>query len=118
MVRTILVVDDDLRLQEILTEVLSAEGYGVHQAGDGIMALQALEVTAPDLVLSDVRMPRLDGVGLAGRLTQREPPIPIILMGGSASATANDAVPFIAKPFGLTELLTTISTVLGIDRAS
>jgi CheY-like chemotaxis protein len=115
MERTILVVDDDPRIREILTEVLSAEGYGVCQAGDGVMALQVLATTAPDLVLSDMRMPRLDGIGLAGRLTRREPPIPIILMSGSGSATASDAVPFIAKPFGVAELLTTISTVLAAE---
>jgi CheY-like chemotaxis protein len=116
MDHTILVVDDDPRLREILTEVLSLAGYGVAQAGDGVMALQALEAATPDLVLSDIGMPRLDGVGLARRLRQREPRIPIILMSGSR--TARDAAPFIAKPFSLAALLTMIATVLGSEKAA
>ena len=80
---TILVVDDDPGLRHALVETLVDAGYAVEQAGDGMMALRQIAGQVPDLILSDVQMPHLDGIGLVTVLAPHIPPIPIILMSGN-----------------------------------
>src|SRR5215469_16892814 len=60
----ILVVDDEPNARGALRTILTEEGYGVTEAGDGVEALGILKSSAPDLVLADVRMPRMDGLTL------------------------------------------------------
>src|SRR5688500_789908 len=66
--RTILVVDDERSIRDLLVSVLVEEGYAVRCAEDGLAALAEVERQPPDLVVSDVAMPRLDGFALAGHL--------------------------------------------------
>lgn len=113
---TILVVEDDAHLREVITEALSDEGYTVYEAIDGQRALERLETMAPDLVLSDVRMPRLTGVEPAERLKQRRDPIPIVLMSANANAPLGGGAMFLAKPFSLDDLVALVARVL--DRSS
>ena len=102
---TILVVDDDADLRRILALTLVDTGYDVEEAGDGISALERIAARFPDLILSDVQMPHLDGIGLAAVLAPHTPPIPIILM--SAHLLPHGcSLPFIRKPFELDALLT------------
>ena len=101
----ILVVDDDPGVRHALADVLSDTGYVVEQAADGMVALRRIALRAPDLILTDVRMPHLDGIGLATILAPHDPPIPLILM--SADPLPRDCVlPFIRKPFEVEALLT------------
>src|SRR5580765_5496407 len=101
---TILVVDDDLELWRSLADALRDIGYLVEAAGDGIIALEQIASQTPDLILSDVRMPRLDGIGLARVLSPHTPSIPIILM--SATSLPSDcALPALRKPFTVEDLL-------------
>ena len=95
---TILVVDDDLGLRHALAETLVDAGYAIEQASDGLMALRQIARQVPDLILSDVRMPHLDGIGLAATLAPHMPLIPIILMSAQ-SLPSGCGQPFIRKPF-------------------
>jgi two-component system, OmpR family, response regulator len=108
---TILVVDDDPHIRTLLDRVLTRAGYDVAQAEDGLAALAQVAAHAPDLILTDVQMPRLDGIGLARRLTGPAATIPVILMSGER-VPSEDAVPFILKPFALHTVLEVISYLL------
>src|SRR5881296_109188 len=79
-VTRILVVDDEESLRHLLTTILMHEGYEVVAACDGEEALARLGDETFDLVLSDVRMPRLDGWGFLGALTERNRPPVVIMM--------------------------------------
>jgi CheY-like chemotaxis protein len=108
---TILVVDDDPHIRNLLDRVLTQAGSDVEQADDGLAALAQVATHPPDLILTDVLMPRLDGIGLATTLAPHTPPIPIILM--SAHPVPHDCVlPFIRKPFTLEALLTLMARTL------
>jgi CheY-like chemotaxis protein len=111
---SILVVDDDPGVRHALVEALLDAGYAVEQASDGLMALKKIARQVPDLILSDVRMPRLDGIGLATTLAPHIPPIPIILMSANL-LPYGCAYPFIRKPFTLEALLTLIARTLPVS---
>jgi CheY-like chemotaxis protein len=87
------------------------------QAGDGIMALEQISGCVPDLIVSDVRMPRLDGIGLARVLAPRSPAIPIILMS-AAPLPPDCPLPALRKPFTVEDLLTLIARTLPMSVAS
>ena len=108
---TILVVDDDPAIRDVLAHALADAGYEVEQASDGLMALKQIARQAPDLIVSDVRMPHLDGIGLATVLAPHTPPIPIILMSAT-SLPRGCVLPFIRKPFVLEALLTLMARTL------
>jgi two-component system, OmpR family, response regulator MprA len=104
---TILVVDDDPDLRRVLALTLVEAGYRVEEASDGISALERIAAHSPDLILTDVRMRHLGGIGLAAVLAPHTPPIPIILM--SANPLPHGCLlPFIRKPFALESLLTVV----------
>jgi two-component system response regulator FlrC len=111
---TILVVEDDSGLRQALAETLVDAGYAVEQASDGLMGLRQIARQAPDLILSDVRMPQLDGIGLATTLAPHMPPIPIILMSAHPLPTGRSH-PFLRKPFALEALLTLIARTLPVS---
>jgi CheY-like chemotaxis protein len=111
--RRILVVDDDDGIREVLTAALAADGHAVDGARDGDEALALLELRPYDLVLSDLRMPRVDGPSLYEtlRLRHRFPvrfatKLPrVIFMTGDPAAHAEflrgTTDPIIEKPFAL-----------------
>jgi signal transduction histidine kinase len=120
---TILVVDDNADLRTYLTELLSPI-YEVTAVGDGVEALAAIRVRQPDIVLSDVMMPRLDGVGLveALRADPATVSLPVILLsaraGEEASAQNIDsgADDYLVKPFSARELLARVRTHVDLAR--
>ncbi|MFN9212121.1 MAG: response regulator [Betaproteobacteria bacterium] len=117
----ILVVDDEIGIRELLSEILSDEGHVVATAENAAAARAAREREAPDLVLLDIWMPDTDGVTLlkewsaAGRLT-----MPVILMSGHATidtaveATRYGALDFLEKPIALQRLLAAVRA--GLER--
>lgn len=109
----ILVVDDDDGVRDVVSQVLTDEGYRVRQAADGLAALTALETESVQLVLTDVQMPRLGGLALAQVLLARVHPVPVVLMGAVAPRVRLAAVPFVPKPFVLERLLRVVADVLG-----
>jgi two-component system, NtrC family, response regulator AtoC len=101
----VLVVDDDRDTLTLLGEILSKEGYGVATAMDGNTALDHIGSRTPDLVISDIHMPGLDGMALLAELQNRHQDIPVILMTAYGSLkTAVDglrsgAFDYLSKPF-------------------
>ena len=88
-----LVVDDDTAHRKMLEAVLSDEGYQISQAADGAAAVTAVEKQFFDLILMDLRMPRMDGLAAQQRIKAVSPNIPIIMMTAYASVgTAVDAL--------------------------
>ncbi len=102
---TILIVDDDAETQSLLRDALLKEEYGVETAADGKIALDMAARQAPDLVISDINMPGLDGLGLLGELRSRGHDMPVILMTAYGSLkTAVDGIragafDYLSKPF-------------------
>ncbi|MDP9357905.1 MAG: response regulator [Chloroflexota bacterium] len=113
---TILVVDDEPTIRELLVELLRDEGHTILGAVDGLAAMEVLEHTVPDLVITDAMMPRRDGSGLV-RWMREQPdlrPVPVIILSAVVridSAELDDVL-FVAKPFDLTTLLETIAAAL------
>ena len=114
----VLVVDDDRRLRDMLRRALESEGFEIDVAEDGGRALAAISQRAFDLVVLDVLMPGVDGLGVARRLRQRGDPTPILML------TARDGVPdrvagldagaddYLVKPFSIEELLARVRALL------
>jgi DNA-binding NtrC family response regulator len=108
----VLVVEDDLPIGRMLASILTDEGYEVDLAGNGLTALGKIESRAYDLVLSDLRMPELDGVGLYRELERRHPEVLrrlIVITGTSGhpeyqSFLEETKVPYLEKPFSLQAL--------------
>ena len=75
--RNILVVDDEAQIARVLKTALSSQGYGVRTAGDGEEALTEMRNWSPDLLITDLRMPKMDGLELCRRVrTESRIPIP------------------------------------------
>lgn len=113
----LLIVDDDLRLQELLTEYLGEQGYATSAVGSGEAMDRWLEEHRPDLIILDLMLPGEDGLSLARRIRQRDT-IPIIIL--SARGEELDRIiglevgadDYLAKPFNPRELLARIRAVL------
>ena len=78
----ILVVDDDASIREVSAAMLTDEGYQVLTAEDGMQALEALPQFSPNLVITDLRMPRMSGFELLKILRERFPLLPVIAVSG------------------------------------
>jgi DNA-binding NtrC family response regulator len=110
----ILLVDDDQENLKALTLYLQLEGFMVEQAHDGFEALVKLDHENFDVVVSDIRMPRLNGVDLTKRIRYKLQSIPIVLMTGDPGFAAMEAIDgvmcLLLKPFMPGELVKIIRT--------
>ena len=84
--RNILVVDDEAQITRVLKTTLSAQGYGIRTAGDGMQALLEMKTWAPDLIITDLRMPNMDGLELC-RQVRSQSRIPIIVLSVKGEET-------------------------------
>ncbi len=106
----ILIVDDELNMRLVLQAMLKKEGYAVTTASNGMEALKILKVDQMDIVVTDLKMPKLDGMGLLGEIIRDYPSIPVIIITAHGTiATAVDALKkgafdYITKPFEQDEL--------------
>jgi two-component system KDP operon response regulator KdpE len=105
----VLIVDDDPAIRRALAHELESAGYEVEQAEDGAAALDAVDRREPDLVLTDLAMPRLDGFGFISRLRRtRATPVLVLSVRGEEQdkvrALDLGADDFVAKPFSAAEL--------------
>ena len=109
---TVLVVDDDTSILDTVSAILSGEGYDVVSAATGQEAFAAVARKQPLLILLDMRMPVMDGWAVARSLREQGITVPIVVMTAAESAKrwADEvgAEGYLAKPFGLDELLSTV----------
>ncbi|ANA41439.1 MULTISPECIES: sensor histidine kinase [Geobacter] len=114
--KSILVVDDESVIRDLCAKAL--KGYRVLQAGDGEEALRLFERGGIDVILTDVMMPKLNGIELLRRLKEMEPTLVVIVMTGYAekdiilNALKADADDFITKPLNLLQLKTAVDRAL------
>ena len=111
MERTILVVDDEPRVADLVAELLADEGYRVRLARDGMAALDEVARDPPDLVVSDVMMPRLDGLTLTQRLRAQGSGVPVVLMSAVYADVDIPGVRFVPKPFDIAEVVAVVNRV-------
>ena len=115
-----LVVEDDLPIAHMMAGILTDEGFDVDLADNGRLALEMIDAQHYDLILTDLRMPELDGVTLYRELERRKSGLlrrVIVITGTSGhpeyeSFLAETQVPYLEKPFGLTALLAITHQVL------
>jgi PAS domain S-box-containing protein len=123
---TILVVDDDPNSLQVLSEMLEQAGFDVRPALSGDIALNAIELSAPDLILLDIRMPGIDGYEVCRRLKAKEATrnIPVIFISGmqeimdKSQAFRVGGVDYVVKPFQEEEVIARIHTHLQLSRVN
>jgi len=112
------VVDDEPRLRRVLVQLLEHDGFRCREAGTGVEGLQAMEADPAPLVISDLRMPEMDGVTLLGHVVQRWPDTAVLMV--SAVADVDIAVKclqlgafdYVSKPFNLDEVRARVDQAL------
>lgn len=111
---SILVIDDERSIRNVLKDILGNEGYKVDEAADGEEGFAKFSATDFDVVLCDIKMPKLDGIEFLTKASEIKPEVPIIMISGHGNIeTAVDAVKkgafdYISKPPDLNRLLITI----------
>jgi DNA-binding NtrC family response regulator len=114
----ILIIDDERAIRNVLKDILGNEGYKVEEAADGEEGLKKFLAASFDVVLCDIKMPKLDGIEFLQKATEANPDVPIIMISGHGNIeTAVDAVKkgaydYIAKPPDLNRLLITIRNAM------
>ena len=115
--RNILVVDDEAQITRVLKTTLSAQGYAIRTAANGMQALLEMKTWAPDLIITDLRMPNMDGLELC-RQVRSESRIPIIVLSVKGEETIKvealdaGADDYVTKPFSVKELLARVRAAL------
>ncbi len=118
----ILIVDDERSIRRTLREILEFEKYEVEEASDGMECLVKVKKTPPDVIILDIKMPKLDGMETLDRLQLLRPDTPVIMISGHADietaveCVRKGAFDFVAKPPDLNRLLITIRNAL--DKSS
>ncbi len=118
---TILVIDDDAMMRDVLFDLLSLDGYEVLLANDGHLGLKRYQEHSPDLVITDILMPKMDGLEVVEHLRAESPKIPIIVISGTTNinlvegAVHQHANRILKKPFEVDQLLDSVAELLGDD---
>ena len=117
--QTVLTVDDSRTMRDMLRVTLEESGYRVIQAADGLLGLEALDSETPDVIVTDINMPNLDGFGFieAVRKDARFAGVPILVLTTESDAAlknrarAAGATGWITKPFEQTRLVDVVRRV-------
>jgi CheY-like chemotaxis protein len=115
---TVLIVEDEFAIADLLEMALTDEGYHVVKAANGRQGLERLAENSPNLVIADFMMPVLDGVGLVQAMRQSpgQREIPIIIMSSMPEANVHARIDgyaaFVRKPFQIADLMRLIATIL------
>lgn len=108
---SILVVDDDPMVREATAWILAGAGHYVAEAEDGVAALEQLGQRARfDLVISDISMPRMNGLALTRAVSDNWPDLPVLLVSGRPQPPGTHA--FMVKPFNATTLLRAVAATI------
>lgn len=114
----ILVIDDERSIRNTLKEILEFEKFEVEVAEDGIEGLEKLEKGNFDVVLCDIKMPRMDGIEVLEKIQEKEPDTTVVMISGhgtidtAVEAIKKGAYDFIAKPLDLNRLLITVRNAM------
>lgn len=114
----ILITEDEDSLRSFVARALRLDGHETHEAADGAEGLQLLEEASFDLLLSDIRMPVMDGIELAHRASAQFPALKILLMTGYAEQRerADDlmakVIDVVDKPFALPDIRRAVAHAL------
>src|SRR5688572_15034668 len=114
----ILIIDDEKAIRKTLSEILSYEGYKIEEAGDGEEGLKKFKEKAYDVVLCDIKMPKLDGIEFLDKAREANPDVPVIMISGhgtietAVEAVKKGAYDYISKPPDLNRLLITIRNAM------
>ncbi len=114
----ILIVDDESSIRRVFRDILEHEKYGVDEAADGMDALAKIEKTKYDVIVMDIKMPKMDGMEALQKIQDIAPDVPVIMISGHADIdTAVQAVKigafdFISKPLDLQRILITIRNAM------
>ena len=118
----ILIVDDDPKILIVIQRLLEAKGHECVTAENGVKALELVKGDVFNLIITDMRMPNMDGLTLLRKLKKDEPFIPVILITAYASnETAIESVKrgvfdYVVKPFQTKDLLATVERALDTDK--
>ncbi|PKN24825.1 MAG: response regulator [Deltaproteobacteria bacterium HGW-Deltaproteobacteria-21] len=116
--KSILIVEDDQNVLSMIVKHLRKAGYNPIQAADGLEALRKLEEDDFDLVITDVVIPYISGVGVVSAFKKKRPHVPVIAMTGygkepEAAAVEKNADLVLAKPVKMSSLISQIATLIG-----
>lgn len=104
------IADDEGRLRQVLARLMRGEGFACAEAADGVEALEQLDAAPAELLISDLRMPRLDGLGLLAQVRQRHPDTAVVMITAVADvdtavqALSHGATDYLTKPFHVDEV--------------
>ena len=96
---TVMFVDDDAAMREVMALILAEEGFDAITAGDGIEALAELRKCTPDLIISDLHMPRMSGIEFLSVLRRRFPALPVIAISGAYTLGESSVAGVMADAF-------------------
>jgi DNA-binding NtrC family response regulator len=114
----ILIIDDEKAIRKTLSEILSYEGYKIDEAGDGEEGLRKFREKEYDVILCDIKMPKMDGIEFLEKAKESNPDLPIIMISGhgtietAVEAVKKGAYDYISKPPDLNRLLITIRNAM------
>ena len=118
MANSILIIDDEKSIRNVLKDILTNEGYKIDEAVDGEDGIQKFSINTYDVVVCDIKMPKLDGIEFLLKATEINSDVPIIILSGhgnietAVEAVKKGAFDFISKPPDLNRLLITIRNAL------
>jgi two-component system NtrC family response regulator len=118
----ILLIDDDESIRKVIGYMLEEAGYAVETVGSADLALKAFTERRPDLVLSDIKMPKKDGIELLGDLKAVDPRVPVIILTAfgtvetAVEAMKRGAADYLTKPIARDELVMTVAKALRLQR--
>lgn len=121
---TILVIDDDASIRRSLRRILELEGHEVLEAAEGSAGLRAVQLDPPDLVITDIYMPEMDGIEFLIRLRDAHPELPIVVISGGGFASKEfvlkdaemiGATRTLSKPLLVGDVLGAVSAALSGD---
>jgi DNA-binding NtrC family response regulator len=114
----ILIIDDEKAIRKTLSEILSYEGYKIDEAGDGEEGFRKFREKEYDVILCDIKMPKMDGIEFLEKAKELNPDLPIIMISGhgtietAVEAVKKGAYDYISKPPDLNRLLITIRNAM------
>jgi DNA-binding NtrC family response regulator len=118
MAQSILVIDDEQAIRKALKEILTFEGFTVDEAADGAEGLKKIKEGSHNVILCDIKMPKMDGLEVLAATREAKPDTPFILISGhgtietAVEAVKNGAFDYISKPPDLNRLLITIRNAM------